>query len=93
MKTMTCDQRSDPVARMVRDLTADEFVAWLVEYHGLPQSSASTVEMNLREQYKWHRLQGRLDQNTTAGLVAQLFLIRRSPLTLAKPVDPDGVAK
>lgn len=77
---------------MVRDTTPEEFVEWLVEYHGLPKGSARTVEMNLREQFKWHRLQGRLDRNTTAGLVAELLLMRRSPMTLEKPVEPEGGA-
>lgn len=90
--THTCTQRKDPVARMVRDMTAQDVVNWLVEYHGLPKSSADTVEMNLREQFKWHRLQGRLDQNTTAGLVAQLLVMRQSPMVLEKPVKAEGGA-
>lgn len=82
MDSLSCDERVDPVSRMVRDLTAQEFVDWLIEYHGLPAASASTVEMNLREQYKWHRLQGRLDRSGAALVVAELLQMRRSPLAL-----------
>lgn len=84
-ESFDCNTRPDPVARMVRDLSPEEIVAWMVEYHGLPESSTQTVIINLREQYKWHRLQGRLDNNTTAGLVAELLLMRRSPMLLKTP--------
>lgn len=87
MKKRSCDERRDPVARMVRDLTAREFVDWLVEHHGLPKGSADTVESNLREQYKWHRLQGRLDNNPTAHLLATILSMRASPKALERPTE------
>lgn len=80
-----CNQRIDPVSRRVRDLSASEFVAWLVEYHGLPASSAKTVEDNLLEQYQWHRLQGRLDQHGTAAVIATMLHMRQSPMALIPP--------
>lgn len=85
MKELSCNKREDPVACMVRDMTAEEMVAWMVEYHGLNAGSARTVIINLAEQYRWHRLQGRLDRNTTAGLIAELMVMRRSPLLLVTP--------
>jgi hypothetical protein len=85
MKNPKCNERRDPVARMVSDLSAQEVVEWLIEYHGLNEESAKTVEMNLREQFKWHRLQGRLDRGGFAVIVAELLRLRRSPMTLEKP--------
>jgi hypothetical protein len=90
MKTISCNERTDPVARMVRDMTAKEFVEWMVEHHALPAGSASTVESNLREQYKWHRLQGRLDNNPTASLLATLFCLRASTKALNRPEEGDA---
>ena len=81
-------ERKDPVLRMVCDCTAEELVEWMVKYHGLPPDTSGTVTMNLREQFKWHRLQGRLDQNTTAGLIAQLLVLRADLSKLDKPVAP-----
>ena len=85
MKKRKCDENPDPVSRLVRDLTAEEMVAWLVEYKGLPESSAENVTMNLREQYRWHRLQGRLDRSLMAAAIAELLLMRRSPKALETP--------
>lgn len=82
---MNCDDRKDPVDRMIRDMTAEETVAWMVKYHGLSEGSAETVAMNLREQYKWHRLQGRLDHSGAALVIAELLQMRRSTLSLEKP--------
>ena len=87
--TKSVDERTDPVSRMVRNMTAQETVDWLVKYHGLPESSAATVEANLREQYKWHRLQGRLDTRPTAAVVAQLLCLRQSVKALEKPEKND----
>lgn len=56
-----------------------------MEYHHLPKASAETVEMNLREQYKWQRLQGRLDQRPTAAIVAELLHMRQSVAVLETP--------
>lgn len=84
-------KRSDPVARQVSSLTAEEVVEWLVKYHGLQPSSADTVTSNLRSQFRWHRLQGRLDQRPTAALIAQLLLMRQSVKALETPPKPsDG---
>lgn len=83
---MKCNERKDPVDQMVRDMTAKEVVDWLVEYHRLPKSSASTVESNLREQFKWHRLQGRLDRGGFALIVACMLNMRSSVMKLVRPV-------
>lgn len=85
MKNASCNERKDPVERMVHDLTAAEMVEWLIEYHGLDKGSAETVEINLREQLKWHRLQGRLDRGGFALIAAELLRMRRSPMTLERP--------
>lgn len=78
--------RKDPVGRMVCDLTAKELVDWMVKYHKLPVDSASTVEMNLREQYKWHRLQGRLDRGfKVLFAIAGLLRIRQNAMVLECP--------
>lgn len=82
---MNADERTDPVERLVRDASGEEMAEWMVKYHGLKPSSAETVASNLREQFKWHRLQGRLDQKPTAAVIAEIFLMRRSPLTLKTP--------
>lgn len=85
MSAASCDQRKDPVARMVRDMTAEEMVDWMVKYHGLPEGSRDTVVSNLREQYRWHRLQGRLDRTPTVQLLAQMLAMRQSSQALATP--------
>lgn len=85
IETLSCDERADPVDRRIRDLTAKEFVDWLVKYKGLPEEARENVEVNLREQYCWHRLQGRLDRHPFAALVAQLLLLRRGTKSLERP--------
>jgi hypothetical protein len=78
---------------MVRDLTPAEFVQWLVEYHGLPAESANTAESNLREQLKWHRLQGRVERGGVALVIAEMLCMRRTPMILErqqKTVQYDG---
>ena len=90
MPPLECNSRKDPVSRKVRDLTPEEVVHWLVEYHGLRADSAETVVSNLREQFCWHRLQGRLDNNSTAGLVAQLLVMRQSPMELQQPIKGEA---
>ena len=85
MKTFEAHERTDPVARMVTDLTAEEMTDWLIEHHGLNESSRQTVESNLREQFRWHRLQGRLDRDDTAKTVAELLSMYRPPETLESP--------
>ncbi len=54
---------SDPVSRMVRDCTAEELTDWLIKNHGLRPESRTTVVSNLRDQFRWHRLSGRLDRH------------------------------
>ena len=85
MKNAECNERKDPVERMVHDLSAEQMVEWLIEYHGLDKFSAETVEMNLREQFRWHRLQGRLDRDDLAATMAELLNMRQSPLLLESP--------
>lgn len=89
MKELSCDKKRDPVNRMIRNLTAAEFVAWLVEYHGLPHHAAETVEMNLREQLKWQRLQGRLDRRPAISVIAQIFRLRSSVNRLDRQRNAD----
>ncbi len=79
------DKRDDPVDRLVRDCTPAEFVEWLVKYKKLPPEQAENVEINLREQFKWHRLQGRLDRPSFAAVLAQLLGLRGSPSRLRRP--------
>lgn len=82
------ETRIDPVARMVKDLTAEEVVNWMIESHGLSENSRNTVTFNLKEQFKWHRLQGRLDRRPFWIFMAELLRIRRtSPLGPGMPVD------
>lgn len=76
---------SDPVQKMVNVSTAKRMVDWMVEHHGLSEKSRETVEMNLREQMKWHRLQGRLDGGGWLNFFATLMGLKQSPLVLEKP--------
>jgi hypothetical protein len=69
----------------VRDLTAEEFADWLIQSHGANEGSRSTIEIALRSQFKWHRLQGRLDQRSTAAVIAEIFHIRQSSMALETP--------
>jgi len=86
MKTLSCDERPDPVDRAIRDMTPAEFVDWLIEYKGLNPQCRDNVESNLREQYKWHRIQGRLDRSPFWQFMAELLRVRRdSPLRLERP--------
>lgn len=88
MQSTSVELRKDPVGRMVCDLTATELVDWMVRYHNLPEESAKTVEMNLREQYKWHRLQGRLDRGWRVfAAIAEVLGMRQSPLILERPKE------
>lgn len=84
---MKCDERTDPVERLVRDCSAQEMVEWMVKHHGLNPDWAETIEINLREQFRWHRLQGRLDRCGTALVIAELLLMRRSPMLLSSPAE------
>lgn len=46
----------------VRPLTAEFFVNWLIECHGLPESSRETVISNLKRDYQRMKLAGALEQ-------------------------------
>jgi hypothetical protein len=73
---------TDPVSKLVRAMSAKEIVDWLVKHHGLNERSKETVEMNLREQMRWHRLQGRLDGGGWLNFFATLM---GSKATAARP--------
>lgn len=90
---MKADDRKDPVEQLVRDCSAAEMVEWLVKYKHLHPNEAENVEINLREQFRWHRLQGRLDRCNTAAIIAELLLMRRSPMTLLSPKEKAEQAK
>lgn len=84
MDKLSCDKRKDPVSRLVRDLTPSEVVSWMVQFHGLPVESAETVETNLRSQFKYHRLQGRLDRNSGLAILAELWKCRQTAKILER---------
>lgn len=86
VKRQSPDNHADPVQRLVRALTAEEFVDWLIEGHGLNKESAKTVAHNIREQYRWHRLQGRLDHQPAIAALAEVWQMRQSP----KFLEPKG---
>ena len=84
---------NDPVQDMVRALSAEEYAEWMVKYHGLPEASARTIELNLREAFKWHRLQGRLDRHPSLAVLAELLMLRQSAKALKTPErDADRLA-
>lgn len=78
-------QSDDPVQNMTSAMSPKSTVNWLIEYHGLPEKSRKTVESNLREQYRWHRLQGRLDRGGWLNFFATLMGLKQSPLELKTP--------
>lgn len=63
LQKLSCDKRKDKISRRIRDLTAKEFVDWLIKYHGLPIQARDNVILNLQQQYDFHRIQGRLENN------------------------------
>jgi hypothetical protein len=75
----------DPVQRMVSAGTPEFFVTWLIEHHGAKESSRKTIESNLREQFRWHRLQGRLDRGGWLNFFATLMGLKQSPIELKTP--------
>lgn len=79
------DNDRDPVERMVRDCTAEEMTDWMIGAHGLDLESRQTVVSNLREQFKWHRLQGRLDRHPTLAIIAELLHLRSAESRLRTP--------
>ncbi len=76
---LECHRREDLVDRLVHDSKPSEFVEWMVKYHGLPESSRRTVEINLQETFHYHRLRGRLDRWPAWAALAELILRRRQP--------------
>ena len=72
-KPLECDQQHDPVDRLVRNTTAEEITDWLIKYHGLSEHSRDVVTSNLRQQFLWHRLRGRLDRHPFFALVLELL--------------------
>jgi hypothetical protein len=79
--------REDPVERMVADCTAEEFVDWLIWRGSVEQHEKDTIESNLREQFKWHRLQGRLDRSAPwLSMLAELWSLRAKN-KLEKPAE------
>lgn len=64
------ETRADKVDSKVVDLTPEEFVDWLIEYKGLPEGSKENVICNLREQFHWHELRGRLWRGTIASVLS-----------------------
>jgi len=69
-------KRPDEYDRLVRDMTAAELVDWMIKYHKLPVDARHTVLHNLEEQYRYHRLRGRLDRidPATAGTHIQQLI-------------------
>lgn len=88
MDKLSCQKRKDPVARLVMDMTPHEVVQWMIEYHGLPFVCAETIERTLREQFKFHRLQGRLDQRSNLAILADLLRLRQSVKILERRPEP-----
>ncbi len=91
MDKLACQKRKDPVARLVMDMTPHEVVEWLIEYHDLPQVAAETVERTMREQFKFHRLQGRLDQRGNLAILADMIGLRQSVKILERRTAPVAV--
>ena len=73
----TLPPTGDPVQDLVRALPAEVFVDWLIEYHGLPETARSVVESNLRTNFRWHRLQGRLDNRPAIATLAEVWQLRQ----------------
>jgi len=73
---LSCELKSDSVLRQIRDLTAEEMVDWLIEFKGLEKSGRDNVISNLNEQFKWHRLNGRLDRSNFWTVIALLLKVK-----------------
>lgn len=80
------DVHPDPIRRMVRDFTAEEMVEWM-QFRGSLEKFDQCIADNLREQFKWHRLQGRIDRHPLLIVIAELWGLRRKPKTLERPKD------
>lgn len=75
----------DPVQNMVPAFSAHGMTDWLVNHHHLPEGSRKTVESNLQEQFRWHRMQGRLDRGGWLNFFATLMGLKQSPHDLKTP--------
>lgn len=82
----------DPVSRMVAHGTAREYVDWMRFRGDISRAEAepnadgwNCLECNLREAFKWHRLQGRLDRHPILAIIAQLMGLRQSVKVLERP--------
>lgn len=68
------DDRKDPVDKQVRDLSPEEIAEWLIKYHHLPEESRSVVVSNLRTQFYWHEIRGRLWRGTLASVLSAVLM-------------------
>lgn len=84
------NKQSDPVQNMIRVSSPEKFATWLIDCHGAKASSRRTLETNLAEQMRWHRLQGRIDQSPLLVGLAELWKLRQSPDSLAYKPDPSS---
>lgn len=76
--------REDRVDRLVRDMTAAEVVDWLIEYHGLKESSRETAICNIEENQRFHRLRGRIDRSSALAAIVELWLRIRHGKAIAQ---------
>jgi hypothetical protein len=74
MVELVCNKRTDPVDRLVKDISAEEIVDWMIEYHGLSKDSRRTVVSNLRDNLHFHRLRGRLDRTPWLANLVELWI-------------------
>lgn len=86
---------NDPINQMVKDMTPEEFVSWMVEHHGLPDNDYAKriIISNLTEQFHWHRLRGRLDRHPWLAALAELWLRTKTPPTPAPAPTPLAAPK
>jgi hypothetical protein len=75
----------DPVDAQCAAITAEGMVDWLIKYHSLPEGARDIVTLNLRQQFRWHRLQGRCDRRPFLLVLAELFRVRQSAKELRSP--------
>jgi hypothetical protein len=83
-KTTTVQKREDPVDRLVYDLTAEEFVEWLV-FRGSMDTIEANVVDNLRSAFQAHRLRGRIDRYPFLIVLGELWGVWKHPKTLSYP--------
>lgn len=82
------DNAADPVDAKIAAMTPEAITDWLVTFHGLPSTSRDTVARNLREQFKFHRLQGRVDQRPALAVLMEIFQLRQDVKELNRPKEP-----